>query len=150
VTPGTGRQGDPLTTGWSSKELARWRLGDAGFVSITEGDQVVPGVQPTLRALDPHGRVWWFEVAGGRTGSRPGAQRADVLWRAIAKGAVVRSIDPSHRYGVLSCGLPAPSSGGRALGAVMGPGHPVQVVVDLLADDATATLAAAAAAISPG
>src|SRR5690606_12606325 len=85
---GGDRSGDPQRAGWSANELARWHLAQAGFGAITEGAAVAPGVPVTFRAVDPGGTTWWFEVAGGRTGSRPGLQRAEVLWRAIAKGTV--------------------------------------------------------------
>jgi DNA modification methylase len=131
VPAGGDRTGDPVRGGWSTKELGRLYLADAGFVEIVDSPPVVPGVQPTLRALDRTGRVWWFEVAGGRTGSRPGLQRVDVLWRAIAKGAVLHAVEPASGYVVLSWGLPAAASGGRALHLVTGPQQPVDAVLDL-------------------
>lgn len=149
IHPGDGQKGDPFRSGWSSKELARWSLAEAGFTAIDDSAKVAPGVQPTLRALDRAGRVWWFEVAGGRTGSRPGAQRIDVLWRAIAKGAVIAAADPAHRYGVVACGLPSAAAGGKALAMVSGDTKLVQVVVDLLAPDAIAQLAWHASSASP-
>ena len=138
-----GRVTEPLAGGWATKDLARSLLAAAGFTDISDGAKVVQGVQPTLSALDHKGRRWWFEVVGGRTSNRPGAQRAELLWRAIAKGAVVHSVDPGARYGVLTTGLPAAASGGAALKAVTGPKQPVAVVVDLLADDVVVVLRAA-------
>ena len=143
LAAGDGRVTEPLAGGWAAKELARTALTDAGFTDIGDDAKVVQGVQPTLSALDRKGRRWWFEVVGGRTSNRPGAQRAELLWRAIAKGAVVHAADPSARYGVLTTGLPAAASGGAALKAVTGPKQPVAVVIDLLADDAAAVLRAA-------
>ena len=61
----------------ASKELAKWLLGEAGFSNIDDTASVVPGVAPTLRAIAPTGAVWWFEVVGGRTSNRPGAQRIE-------------------------------------------------------------------------
>ncbi|MCU1359300.1 MAG: putative modification methylase [Ilumatobacteraceae bacterium] len=122
---------DPVRAGWSAKEVARAQLVQAGFVDVVDTASVAPGVQPTFRACDGHGRVWWFEVAGGRTGSRPGLQRVENLWRAIAKAAVVTAADASHRYVVLSWGLPAAASGGRALALVTQPEGPVTAVVDV-------------------
>ena len=138
-----GRVTEPLAGGWATKDLARSLLADAGFTDISDDAKVVQGVQPTLSALDRKGRRWWFEVVGGRTSNRPGAQRAELLWRAIAKGAVVHAVDPGARYGVLTTGLPAAASGGAALKAVTGPKQPVAAVVDLLADDVVAVLRSA-------
>lgn len=139
-----GRDADPLSSGWAAKDLAAAMLDTAGFTGVTDDAKVVPGVEPTLAAIDRNGRRWLFEVVGGRTTNRPGAQRIELLWRAIAKAAVAHEAEPHSRFGVLTVGLPAGQSGGRALGAVTGSGRPVQAVVDLMADDAPARLAALA------
>lgn len=138
-----GRATDPFVGGWAAKDLAKALLAEAGYREIRDDGKVAQGVEPTLRALDHKGRPWWFEVVGGRTSNRPGAQRVELLWRAIAKGAVVRELDPQARFGVLSTGLPSAAAGGAALKAVTGKGKPVAIVVDLLADDARAQLRAA-------
>ncbi|MCY7298822.1 MAG: site-specific DNA-methyltransferase [Ilumatobacteraceae bacterium] len=143
LAAGSGRTTDPLEGGWAAKDLARSLLADAGYTAISDEAKVLTGVQPTLSALDAKGRRWWFEVVGGRTSNRPGAQRIELLWRAIAKGAIVREADPSARFGVLTTGLPASASGGSALKAVTGPKKPVAVVIDVMAADAVASLRAA-------
>jgi hypothetical protein len=130
--------------GWAAKDLAKSRLVQAGFTAVRDDVKVLSGVVPTLSAVDATGRRWWFEVVGGRTTNRPGAQRIELLWRAIAKGAVVHEIDPTARFGVLTTGLPATASGGGALKAVTGAARPVAVVIDVLADDSVALLRAAA------
>ena len=101
---------------------------------------VAPGVVPTFRAIDPAGNRWWVEVAGGRTGTRPGLQRIEVLWKAVAKGAVVQSARPGEPFVVLSWGLPSAASGGRALDLVTGADRPLAAVIDLSDDDAVARL----------
>jgi len=131
---------DPVDSGWAAKDLAIAVLGEAGFTAIDAATAVVHGVEPTLTALDRKGRRWLFEVVGGRTSNRPGAQRIELLWRAIAKAAVAREVDPTVRFGVLATGLPTATNGGRALAAVTGPKRSVALVVDLLADDAVAQL----------
>lgn len=136
----SGKDADPLESGWAAKDLAISMLTTAGFTSITDGGAVVHGVEPTLSAIDRKGRRWMFEVVGGRTSNRPGAQRIELLWRAIAKATVVRETDPSTRFGVLATGLPSATNGGRALEAVTGARRAVHLVVDLLADDAVASL----------
>mgnify|MGYP003333695384 CR=1 FL=1 len=135
------RDTDPVAGGWAAKDLAEAVLADAGFTDITDDAKVTPGVAPTLGAVDRAGCRWWFEVVGGRTSNRPGAQRIELLWRAIAKAAVAREVDPSVRFGVLTVGLPAAQAGGRALDAVTGTDKAVAAVVDLLAPDAVAVLA---------
>jgi DNA modification methylase len=135
-----GRATDPLRGGWASKDIAKWLLTEAGFSQLDDAAAVVPGVVPTLRAVAGSGAVWWFEVVGGRTSNRPGAQRIELLWRAISKGAIVREVDPSASFAVLTVDRPAAASGGRALAAVTGPGKPVAAVVDMLSDDAVSRL----------
>src|SRR6185436_17020330 len=102
------RDGDPLQAGWAAKDVAIEVLGAAGFTQVTDKGKVVNGVEPTLRAVDGQGRRWWFEVVGGRTSNRPGAQRIELLWRAISKGAIVHEVDPSARFAVLTVDRPAP------------------------------------------
>lgn len=136
-----GRRTDPVTGGWSAKEMAKAMLLDAGFTDIDDTANVIAGVKPTLSATH-RGHRWWFEVVGGRTSSRPGAQRIELLWRAIAKGALAREVDPSARYVVVTTAVPAAASGGRALAAVTGPGKSIEAVIDLTATDAVAQLRA--------
>ncbi len=143
LAAGSGRLTDPFVGGWTAKDLAKSLLADAGYVDISEEAKVLTGVQPTLSAVDARGRRWWFEVVGGRTTNRPGAQRIELLWRAIAKGAIVHEADPSARFGVLTTGLPASASGGSALQAVTGHRKPIAVVIDVMAPDAIAGLRAA-------
>lgn len=131
---------DPLIAGWAARDLAVARLEAAGYHSIVDAAKVVSGVEVTLAAVDHRGRAWWFEVVGGRTSNRPGAQRIELLWRAVAKAAVARATDPTVRFGVLTVGLPTSAGGGRALDAVTGARHPVSLVVDLLAPDAVEQL----------
>jgi hypothetical protein len=135
---------DPVGGGWATKDLAAALLVDAGYTAVVDDAKVVTGVVPTLSALDPKGRRWYFEVVGGRTTNRPGAQRIELLWRAIAKGSVVHEAEPKARFAVLTVGLPAAPAGGRALQAVTGPKKPVAAVVDLMSDDAVDALAALA------
>jgi site-specific DNA-methyltransferase (adenine-specific) len=138
------RANDPVAGGWATKDLARAMLADAGFADVVDDAKVVTGVVPTLAARDRAGTRWYFEVVGGRTTNRPGAQRIELVWRAIAKGAVVREAEPKARFAVLTIGRPASATGGKALEAVTGPKQPVAAVVDLMADDAVAVLASLA------
>ena len=133
LAPGDARDGDPIRAGWAAKDVARRRLLEAGFTEVTDDATVTTGVQPTFRAQAPDGTTWWFEVAGGRTGSRPGLARQEHVWKAIAKGAIVQAIAPDHRYAVLAWGRASAASGGRAIDSVTGPGRAVAAVIDLSA-----------------
>ncbi len=140
VRAGDTRDTDPLDGGWAAKDLAESVLRDAGFTDVVSDVKVITGVVPTLSARDHRGRPWWFEVVGGRTSNRPGAQRIELLWRAVAKASVVHEVDPRSRFGVLTVGIPAAAAGGKALAAVTGAKKPVAVVIDLLSTDAAALL----------
>lgn len=144
VAANESRMTDPVVGGWAAKDLAGTLLVDAGFTAVVDDAKVVTGVAPTLSALDRKGRRWYFEVVGGRTTNRPGAQRIELLWRAIAKGSVVHEAEPKARFAVLTVGVPAAAAGGRALQAVTGPKRPVAGVVDLMSADAVGALAALA------
>jgi DNA modification methylase len=137
-----GRTTDPFLGGWSSKEIARGFLSVAGFTDIDDDATVMPAVEPTLRAVGDGATTWWFEVVGGRTSNRPGAQRLDLVWRAISKAAIIRQVDPNAAFVVLTVDQPTPASGGRALAAVTGPGKPVSAVVDLLSANVVSELVA--------
>ena len=135
-----GRKTEPLRGGWSSKEIAKWLLTEAGYTDIDDQAIVMASVAPTLRASDVNGRTWWFEVVGGRTSNRPGAVRLDLLWRAVSKGAVVREVDPTAGFVILTVDEPTAASGGRALAAVTGADKPITAVVDMLSDAAVSML----------
>ena len=142
LTATEARDADPVATGWAAKDVAVALLESAGFTAVSGDARLVPGVEPTLTAVDGGGRRWYFEVVGGRTSNRPGAQRIDLVWRAIAKASVAHEAEPDAAFAVLTVGLPAGPSGGRALDAVTGPGRPLTAVVDLMAPDAVARLVA--------
>jgi hypothetical protein len=87
----------------------------------------------TFSSHDASGQPWLFEVCGGFTSHRPGLQRADTLWKAIAKAAVLHQVRPDANLVLLTTGEPAPrSEPGKALAAVCGPDRPVHSVVSLL------------------
>jgi len=134
VVPPRGRSdaGERATT------VARSVLERSGFVAVEE-DVVVRdlGVDVSLRARGPDGVVWLFDVAGAFSVSRPGLKRADVMWRALGKAAV---LDAARRHDgrdvgplvLLTTDLPARSTAGdRALRAAVGPGRPVHAVIAL-------------------
>lgn len=141
LTASAGRQGDPLVDGWAAKDLAVRRLEQAGYTEIADGPKVVQGVEPTLVARHPDGRRVYCEVVGGRTSNRPGAQRLELVWRAVGKAAVCHEVEPSVLNVVLTCGAPQASTGGRAIESLTGPGRAIAAVLDLLDDACVAALA---------
>jgi site-specific DNA-methyltransferase (adenine-specific) len=118
--------------GRAAKERAQVLLDECGFTRVVANPKLPAGVDVSFRAVDPAGREWLFEVAGGITSSRPGLKRSDTLWKTIAKAAVVHAAAPECRFVVLTPALPArASAAANALAAVTGAARPIADVVDL-------------------
>lgn len=119
--------------GRTAKELARIVLEGCGFVDIRP-DVKVPGLGIELNfvARDQLGGEWAFDVSGAFTSNRAGLKRADTLWKALGKAAVL------HERGGLPLVLfttDAPTRGSAgyvALEVMKGPGRPVFDVIELL------------------
>ncbi len=135
----------------TAKDEAAAALEAAGFVEVSKTVKLPAGVDIALSARDRGGELWYFDVAGGFTTSRPGLQRADTLWRSIGKAAVLQALEPGARLVVLSAALPPRQSSSRqALAAVTGADGPIRAVIELGAPDAVAELAALAASDDTG
>jgi site-specific DNA-methyltransferase (adenine-specific) len=125
--PGAARR-----AGRSARDVARAVLLAAGFTDVTEDVKVGGGVDVSFGATSPAGHRVLFEVCGGFSASRPGLRRAEVLWRAIGKAAVVAGVEPGTPVVLLTTDLPAVGSAQAAsLEAVRVPGGPVGDVVDV-------------------
>jgi hypothetical protein len=91
------------------------------------------GIALNFVATDRTGEDWAFDVSGAFTSNRAGLRRTDTLWKSLGKAAVL------HESGV---GLPlvllttdAPAKGTavcRAMAVMLGPGHPVFDLIELL------------------
>ena len=133
---GVGPDGDlrarAVREGWAAREIARRFLDAAGFSGV-EADRRRPGgIQVDLVARDRTGGAWMFEVCGGFTSHRGGLRRADALWKALGRAAVLHA-DGADPLVLLTTALPSPGSpAARALAQVTGPDRPVRAVVDLL------------------
>ncbi|HMK96438.1 MAG TPA: site-specific DNA-methyltransferase [Acidimicrobiales bacterium] len=137
ANPSPKRSGEPalqkpMREGQAAKEIARSLLSRAGFTALQEDQRQPGGVEVSFIGRDKRGRLWLFDVAGSFTTYRPGLKRADVLWRSLAKAAVLRE----------TCALPlvllAPegpgpmASGADALRAMTGHGKPIFAVIEIL------------------
>jgi modification methylase len=109
------------------KELARELLASAGYADAVEGVRVSPGVTLSMRATGPDGVVRYFELGGVNTPARPGLSRIEMVWRTIAKAAVVREVEPDADVVVLTVGMVR----GGPLAAVTGSGRPIRDIVDM-------------------
>jgi hypothetical protein len=128
--------------GRAAKELALDLLEDCGFREIQPDVKLKQGVEVNFRALDRRGEPWLFDVSGGFTSSRPGLKRADTLWKALGKAAVLHEAGISQgRLVLLTTDVPPKgSAGASALDVMTGPGKPILQVVELLSAEGQAQL----------
>lgn len=128
--------GDPveqaLRAGRAAREVARVLVEESGFRIVTVGARPAPDLEVALEARDRSGRRWLFDVAGGYTIVRPGLRRADTLWKALGKAAVLHELEPDLPFVLLTADIPnGAGSAPRLLAAVTGPGKPVLAVLAL-------------------
>ena len=111
---GEDRWANAVREGRAAKEIALAALEAAGFGDIQPDRREPGGIAVSFSACDAKGKLWRFDVCGGFTGHRSGLKRADTLWKAIGKAAVVREVTGSPLV-LLTTGLPAPRQlrGGR-------------------------------------
>ena len=118
-----------VTEGRKAHDYAHDLLEAAGFGDIVNGVKLPGGVEISFSAVDPKGRPWLFEVVGGFSSSKPGLNRADLLWKTIGKSATVAAHHRRQRNGRSSARLtplviltpaapPQGSAGAKALDLV--------------------------------
>jgi hypothetical protein len=85
------------------------------------GRRVLPevGVEIDQEACSPSGALVWFEYKGSVQGNRPGLRRTDTLKKAIANGALLRSLPDPAPYVVITSHLPEAGSGAAMLRAAL-------------------------------
>lgn len=147
VEPGAGPGFPPAVDGGpSARKLATAAVTEAGF-TIVRSNRPIGGTAVTVSivATDRAGSTWYFDVAGPHARRRGGLARTDQVWRTLGRAAAVRGHDPTGPpYVVLTTQVPRRRTDGDTALRAAGPGL-VFDVVDLLADDGPARLAAYAA-----
>jgi site-specific DNA-methyltransferase (adenine-specific) len=146
AVPSTDGDGDPLARavqeGRLAKDLARVVLEVSGFTNIRPG--VKPpgsGIELTYVATDGLGEDWAFDVSGAFTANRSGLKRADTLWKALGKAAVLAHRHPELPLVLLTTDAPARGTAGHAaLSVVLGADGPVVDVIEILDPTARARL----------
>ena len=132
VADGAEFQVRAVQDGLAARDIARQALEACGFTGIQADVTFPQGVDVSFRASDTTGQRWHFDVCGGFTSTRPGLRRAETLWKAIAKAAVLHATDPDTPFVLLTTDLPVErSAADAALAAVRGPGQPVCDVIVL-------------------
>jgi len=116
-----------------------------GFFDVAPG-RTIAGVDVAFTARDRTGRQWLFDFAGAFTTPNTGLRRADTLWRALGKAAVIHAAWPEVPLVLLTTAAPGPGSSGerawRSLGEAAPPGTvgAVYDVIELGAPDGEARL----------
>ncbi|HVW34029.1 MAG TPA: hypothetical protein VHL53_15950, partial [Acidimicrobiia bacterium] len=85
------------------------------------------GTAVSLVATGTDGREWWFDVTGGFTTVKSGLARADVLWRALGRAAVLRGAGEAPLV-LLTSHLPPPATPPDAALRALGPNVVFDVV----------------------
>jgi site-specific DNA-methyltransferase (adenine-specific) len=125
-----------MREGRAARDLARLTVEQCGFVAIEQDVSYPEGVEVGVLAQDLSGRLWHFDVAGAFTSSRPGLQRAEVLWKALGKAAVLAGTYPEIPLVLLTTDAPTRGSAGEAaLHALCGTGKPIHDVIVLTRSD---------------
>ena len=139
-----------LREGHQAKELARLVVEQAGFTAVRQDvKRRGLGIALDIVATDGAGRDWAFDVSGSFTSSRNGLRRAETLWKALGKAAVLHAGPASLPLVLLTTDMPPRGTPGHhALDVVRGPGRAVVDVIELLSPDDRARLGALAAGAS--
>ncbi len=125
-------QARAVREGRAAKEFAYDLLEYCGFTDIEPDVKFPEGVEVNYRARDAAGTVWFFDVSGGFTSSRPGLKRTDTLWKALGKAAVLQEAHRAIRLVLLTTEKPAPGSAAfAALETISGPKKPIFDVIEL-------------------
>jgi site-specific DNA-methyltransferase (adenine-specific) len=129
--------------GRAASAVAKSLLEEAGFTVF--GRKALPalGTAVDLIAQAADGREWWFDVTGGFTTVRGGLARADVLWRALGRAHVFRTVTDTPLV-FLTSHLPGDGTPGDAALRSAGP-DAVFDVVDMTSPSDCARLGAYAA-----
>lgn len=116
ANPDEDYQSRAVREGQKAQEVARAILLDCHFMEIKENAKV-GSVEVNFSARDQAGDLWYFDVSGAFTSSRPGLRRTDTLWKALGKAATLRLQMTEHNTGklvLLTTDLPAAGSAGDA------------------------------------
>jgi DNA modification methylase len=130
--------------GQAASAFAAGLLEEAGFTLLGR-NRALPSVGTAVDvvAQSADGREWWFDVTGGFTTVRGGLARADVLWRALGRAHVFRTVTATPLV-FLTSHLPGNGTPGDAALRSVGP-NAVFDVVDMTSSSDCARLAAYAA-----
>ncbi len=84
----------------------------------------VAGVDVAYTARDRTGRQWLFDFVGAFSTTNTGLRRADTLWRALGKAAVIHAASPEVPLVLLTTAAPPPGSAGERAWRSLGEAAP--------------------------
>jgi DNA modification methylase len=132
--------------GIGARDVAGETLSRCGFFDVMPSKRAVAGVDVAYTARDRTGRQWLFDFVGAFTTTNTGLRRADTLWRALGKAAVIHAASPEVPLVLLTTAAPPPGSAGERAWRSLGEAAPsdgigaVYDVVELGAADDEARL----------
>jgi len=113
--------------GTGARQHAGELLRRSGFFDVAPGKRPVAGVDVAYTARDRTGQQWLFDFAGAFTTTSTGLRRAETLWKALGKAAVIHAAWPEVPLVLLTTAAPDPGSAGdrawRSLGEAAPPGE---------------------------
>jgi DNA modification methylase len=113
--------------GTGARDVAGEVLERCGFFDVAPSKRPVAGVDVAYTARDRTGRQWLFDFAGAFTTTNTGLRRAETLWKALGKAAVIHAAWPEVPLVLLTTEAPGRGSAGerawRSLGEAAPPGE---------------------------
>jgi DNA modification methylase len=97
----------PVRSGERTPTVARALLELCGFVDVEADRKVAPGLTVTLAARDAESGRWFFDLSGSLSTTHNGLRRAESLWRALGRAAVLHQAEPDVPLVLLTTDLPA-------------------------------------------
>jgi len=134
IVTGTDLTALAVREGRQAKDFAQILLESCEFTNIRP-DVKFPrlGLELTFLATDHLGGDWAFDVSGAFSTSQTGLRRADTLWKALGKAAVLHQGGRDLPLVLLTTHAPiAGSAGQAALEALRGPGSSIFDLIELL------------------
>ena len=137
--PPSGELSDLGAQGKSAKELAQSLIASSGLEVVETGVKFPGGVEISFATTTRSGRRVLIDVAGGFTSARGGLSRSEIVWKTIAKAAVVHE-NTDDPLVVISTELPPNKTAiAEALRQVTGDGRPISSVLAMF-DPASASM----------
>lgn len=116
----------------SARQIAKQAIEQCGFEDIKSNVKLPEGIEVDFIAQDKKKNMWYFEVSGGFTSSRPGLNRSEVFWKALGKSAVLSQSYPQIPLIILTPNRPSQKgSADKALKTVTGVTKPIRDVITM-------------------